>query len=228
MRTTRPTRATRATLGWLAPLLLLASLGCHARPKASLPPACAAATLVASRVATPPKINGELHEEGWLRTARTPPLVDDAEPHTIVPHSEVRALWDDDALYLSFYAADEDLRATDFVGTALDSPGGLLELEISPGGTLTCRQATHVVDCGTLAGVHAAADTDGTIDDPRDDDEEWTVELVIPWRVLGLARPPHDLPIAFARRDQPKQAPLRHLVWTPGCPAGKQGTLRLE
>jgi hypothetical protein len=42
-----------------------------------------------------------------------------------------------------------------------------------------------------IAGLKSAVRVDGTLNDPRDTDRGWTVELAFPWRVLGeLARTP--------------------------------------
>ena len=58
--------------------------------------------------------------------------------------------------------------------------------------------------------MFAAIDFDeGTLDDPRDDDEEWVDELAVP---LTLAGPPL-LAVHVARCDTPKDGVERCGVW---------------
>jgi hypothetical protein len=41
------------------------------------------------------------------------------------------------------------------------------------------------VNCWEIPGMQSAVHVDGTINDPRDRDRGWTVELAFPWKVLG-------------------------------------------
>jgi hypothetical protein len=85
------------------------------------------------------------------------------------PYSEVRAFVRGDAVYVGLYAADEDIRTQDSFFVKV----GDLELIVDATG--------HVSDPRVRAGV----DRDGTLDDARDDDEEWVVELAIPTSLVG-------------------------------------------
>jgi hypothetical protein len=53
-------------------------------------------------------------------------------------------------------------------------------------------------------------DIDGTVGDAGDDDEEWLVELRVPWELLGKA---DHVTARFERHDKPKDAEPRTLVW---------------
>jgi hypothetical protein len=195
-------------------LVALALAACHRAP--STPSTCAPVTLVADRAPAPLKVDGTLTaEEGWLKTARTRTFVDATSPKAVVAFTEVRALWDDAALYLAFYSADEDLRADDWVGATFANG---LTLRVNPAGKLTCS--------GACDGAKTAVDTDGTIDKPEDEDEEWVVELVVPWSLIGGKR--DELPVAFDRNEVARERPLHHLVWNPGCADGPQGTIQLR
>ncbi len=202
-------------------LLLLALAACHRRVE---PTSCAPIVLEATRVTAPPRLDGELRrEEGWLDTPRTRTFVDASVPTAVVAFTEVRALWDDAALYLSFYSADEDLRGDDWVQASFADG---LELRVSPANVLTCQRGGAVVDCAGL-GIRSAVDTDGTIDQPADEDEEWVVEVAVPWPAIGGDRP-EELMVGLERSEIAKERPLHRLVWNPGCDAGRQGRLRLR
>jgi hypothetical protein len=151
-----------------APLVACAVLGAWA-PAHARPSRTAAAPLVVPQVGSAPRIDGELAETAWHSPARTGPFVDD-KGETAAPYSEARFLRDDRFLYLGLYAADEDIRVDDEFVVELDAPKHHLAWHFTAGGKITPE----------IAGASAAADTDGTIGDPRDDDEEWAVEAAIP------------------------------------------------
>ena len=125
--------------------------------------------LVVPQVGAALHIDGELDETAWHSPARTGPFVD-GEGETAAPYSEARLLRDDRFLYLGLYAADEDIRADDEFVVELDAPKRHVAWHFTAGGKLT----------PAVAGASAAVDTDGTIGDARDDDEEWAVEAAIP------------------------------------------------
>jgi hypothetical protein len=59
------------------------------------------------------------------------------------------------------------------------------------------RDGGPAVNAWDIAGLRTAVQCDGTLNDPRDRDRGWTVEIAIPWRVLaecsrGQAPPVHD------------------------------------
>jgi len=93
-------------------------------------------------------------QEGWTSAARTDRfLATDNVPAR--PHSEARLAWEDGKLWVLLYAADEDIRSTD---------------------SFHVEVGRRSID----AAAATAEDVDGTLDDPRDDDEEWIVELAVP------------------------------------------------
>ena len=106
--------------------------------------------LDAPRAKSSPVIDGKLDEPVWRRAPSTGAFAGQG----VVAHTELRASWDAQALYLALYAADEDIGKED---------------EIS----VTIGERTWNVIPGT-----AGVDSDGTIDDPSDDDEEWTAESI--------------------------------------------------
>ena len=133
----------------------------------------------------PIDLDGKLREPDWNGRALSRKLVDD-ERHTARPYSEVRLLRDQAHLYLGLYAADEDIRKSDFFAVTIGSDA----LRFHPDGTVEPPRAD----------VHAAVDTDGTLDNAADDDEEWVVEASLP---LGRGR------IAVQRCDMVKSGERR-------------------
>jgi hypothetical protein len=130
-------------------------------------------------------IDGELDEKAWPGAARSGPFRDGARQ--AAPYSDARFLADAKNLYLVLYAADENIQsATD----AFDVQLGRMSLRLGP------RPRPP-------AGIVVAVDTDGTIDDPSDDDEEWVIEAAIPLAMLGVA-PGDKLDVRLRRCDTPK------------------------
>jgi hypothetical protein len=180
-------------------LFILALASCAKKPEApaaAAPPPAPAAHCepVALDVLHADKLNidGKLDELEWHKTPNTGAL-SAVTPKEIVTHTEVRALYDDKALYLGWYAADEDIGKADVLTAELN------------GKTFETRPSSPHVD------------SDGTFDNPSDDDEEWTAELVVPWSELGLSAPPKELKADFRRDDQPKNSHLRHQRWAGPC-----------
>jgi hypothetical protein len=149
---------------------------------------------------------------GWFVTASG------GEAH---PQSSVRLVWGDGYLYLVLYAADEDIR----VGKA--GPDGPLWLEdafqlvfssgdlerridVDPNGVLTdgIRLGNGPVDYTWQSGAHVSRELDGTVNDPSDADEEWVIEMAIPFESLGLeGRPGERIGFIAKRCDRPKTGP---------------------
>jgi hypothetical protein len=170
------------------------------------------AVLVAEHVAQAPLVDGRLSEAAWLAAAATPRFVDAATGADEPPHTEARVLWDERALYVGLYAGDVDLEPSDRMGVVLRAPGGRTTVvEADPTGRLLWH-APGGPRLPVPAGVRVAVDADGTIGRPDDDDEEWIVELALPWSALG-ASGPCDVRANFFRRDLPRGVPLRQLAW---------------
>lgn len=134
-------------------------------------------------------LDGEWEEADWDRIALREVFT--AHGAEARPFSEIRMLHDKDTLYVTLYAADENVLSSE-----------VFELSI---GTFT----THVDPQGHLspevAGVKTGADLDGTLDLETDSDEEWVIEIAIPLAVAGVslddAVPVH---VHAARCDVPR------------------------
>ncbi len=181
------------------------SRGCASSP-APVDAGCKTEVLTAVHAAAAPKLDGEGDEQAWLQAKPTRPW-SDSRGGPGRPHAEVRASWDDSALYLLFYAGDEDLEPDDSMGVELIGASGKpLSFKVSPQGTLTGSSE-----------VQSAVDADGSLADAGDDDEEWLVEARVPWTALGKA---DQLRARFSRHDRPKGAQPVELVWPEPCASG--------
>jgi len=160
--------------------------------------------LTALHVTKAPTVDGEADEDAWVKTASTGAFGSVLDSGLLSPHTELRALWNDDALFLGVYCADQDLRSADAIHLTLRTPIELV-MTVSPSGKLT----------GAPEGVRAAVDLDGTLDaDDGEDDEEWVVELEIPWKAAGLKQPPAAVEVLAWREDTPRGASPRTVSWS--------------
>ena len=148
----------------------------------------------------PLTVDGEVMEADWTRApARTGAFVAPGG-FPARPVSEARVLWDDENLYFTLYAADEDIRVAkvapdgpvwtaDAFRLELTNADGVKHvLMVGPSGTLTDSVAApgRPADYRWQSDAKVAVDVDGTPDDPSDHDEEWVVEMAVPFRSLGL------------------------------------------
>jgi hypothetical protein len=162
-------------------------------------PAPAPAADVIRHTSGPIKIDGEWDEHDWPTRALRGQFV--ADDNTLArPSSEVRFLHDDKDLIVALYAADENIETRD----AFDFSVGTLALHVDARGVVTPPNAA----------IRAKTDFDeGTIDNPKDDDEEWVVELAIPLDAVGLKAGVHQ-PVKASRCDTPKDNIQRCGHWS--------------
>lgn len=162
---------------------------------------------VCHRVTRPPRIDGRLDDEAWREAAWTDDFVDiqgDARPR---PRFRTRGkmVWDDEYFYIGAELEEPHVWGTlterdsiifhdnDFeVFIDPDSDNHLYyELEINALGTvwdlllvkpyIADGPAVHGWD---IRGLRTAVHIDGTINDARDTDRGWSVEIAIPWPAL--------------------------------------------
>ncbi len=167
-------------------------------------------------------LDGDMDDPGWLHaTARTYAFVG-ADGTPARPYSDARFVWGDGHLYVALYASDEDIRAS------RSEPGAPLWLEdsfhlafsdakwdrildLSPLGTLTDALRPSggqgPLDYSWSSGAHVSHELDGTANNPADEDEEWVLEMAIPFDSLGVAGKPGDeIALTIHRCDTPKHA----------------------
>jgi hypothetical protein len=147
-------------------------------------------------------LDDDTDDPGWTGQAgpaRTGPFLT-ASGTPARPYSETRLVWGDGHLYLALYAADEDIRS---VTAEADGPLWLDDsfrlvfthgdveyaIEVSPTGTLTDAirsRGEEAFDYSWNSGAHVSHEQDGTLNDSTDSDEEWAIEMAIPFDVLGM------------------------------------------
>ena len=180
-------------------LLLLLTVACARRPP----------EYVVHRAATPIVIDGVLAESAWDRAEKAGPFVRSLDGKPCTASTEARLLWDDENLYVAFlsedpnvagefFKDDEKLYTSNVVEIFLNPSGeaarGYDEIEVAP--TNALFDASFVggsrqgMDLSWSSRARHAVHVDGTLNDPRDVDRGWTVEMAIPFTALtGMVRP---------------------------------------
>lgn len=180
-------------------------------------------------------LDGDLDDSGWLGAiARTGGFVDKTG-NIARPYSEARLTWGDDVLYLSLYAADEDIRAN---VTASDGPvwrddsfhfvfddgksERVFDVSVAavvadgqrPSASSASGSARPPTDFAWSSGAHVSREIDGTVNDASDEDEEWALEIAIPLASLGLnGEVGERVRFAIHRCDSPKKQERSCASW---------------
>ncbi|MCK4537315.1 MAG: carbohydrate-binding family 9-like protein [Candidatus Krumholzibacteria bacterium] len=162
------------------------------------------------RTAEPIIIDGRLDDDPWKMkwVEWTQAFTDIEGPEKDEPGLRTRArmLWDEDYLYIGAEMKEPHVWATitgrdevifhdnDFE-VFIDPDGDTheyYELEINAFGTewdlllvKPYRDGGPAVDSWDIQGLKTAVHVDGTINNPGDSDEGWSVEIAIPWKTLG-------------------------------------------
>lgn len=113
----------------------------------------------------------------------------DARGHMAFPYSDARFRVDRDYLYLTLYAADEDILSTDRFVVSI-AP---MSFEVGP--VLSTAPSEVAID----------RDIDGSLDRSFDLDEEWLVELSIPLVMIDT----QPARVSISRCDLPKEGGKR-------------------
>jgi hypothetical protein len=96
---------------------------------------------------------------------------------------------------MAVLASDEDIRSQDFVHIVLTRGGTDYAIDV---------YATGVVKTG-VAGVQAVVDADGVIDNAKGFDEEWNIEMFVPFASLDTkSEAGVTLGLTLSRCDTPK------------------------
>ena len=133
------------------------------------------------------RLDGEWEEASWDRTASRHVFVTNGIETR--PFSELRLLHDAKHLYVTLYAADENVLSSDRFELTI----GTLHMAIDPAG--------HILP--EVRGVEVGADLDGTLDHEEDADEEWVIELAIPLAAIG-GSDGDRVPLRAERCDTPR------------------------
>ena len=190
----------------------------RAHPKnAYLPPK----GYVAYRAAAAIVMDGKLDDESWKAAPWTDDFVDIEGDLRIKPRfrTRVKMLWDDDYLYIgaeleephvqgTFTKPDSYIFHEDNDFEVFINPDGnnhnYAELEMNALNTVwdlrlkkPYRDGGKAEDDWNIPGLKTAVHVNGTINNPRDIDKGWTIEIAIPWQITDAlngkpARPPRD------------------------------------
>ena len=201
----------RSTL--LAALVGLAICGCGGResigfevPRLPFQPR----QYVCRKIEGPLRVDGRLDEPAWRTADPTAPFVDIEGPVQPDPSlgTTVRMLYDDRFFYVAATLEEPHvwgtLRERDAViyhdndfEVFIDPDGDnhlYYELEINALGTewdlmliRPYRDGGPAINAWDIQGLQTAVQVDGTLNEPGDVDQGWTVEIAIPWEVLGQA-----------------------------------------
>lgn len=164
------------------------------------------------RAITAPKIDGRLDDVAWKRAGWTDWFVDIVGPSKPKPRFRTRAkmLWDDRCLYIAAELQEPHVWATltehdsvifhdnDFE-VFLDPHGNGLnyfEFEINALNTSWDLKLDKPYKDGgkpdndwNIPGLRTAVQVRGTLNDARDRDRGWSVEIAMPWEAFG-EKPP--------------------------------------
>jgi hypothetical protein len=161
--------------------------------------------------AKPPVIDGKLDDEVW-KAAPVVTLQGSLDGRPVTRRTDVRLLWDETNVYVAFDAEDPDIWGTKLkkdddiyneeaceVFFDADGDGATYnELQVSPHNTnfdasFVARRSDLAEAMKWESGMKTAVQVKGTLDDPSDTDERWTVEMAIP--IANLNHVPHVPPL---------------------------------
>jgi hypothetical protein len=164
-------------------------------------------TYVVHKADQPVVIDGNLDKEVWRDVGWTELFLDIQGEHMPAPRFETRAkmLWDDDYFYFAAKMEEPHVWATKTERDAVIFMDNNFEIFIDPNGdthnyyelevnakgtfwdlmlTMPYRNGGFPIDAWDIKGLKIGIDIQGTLNDPSDIDEGWTVEIAIPWNVL--------------------------------------------
>ncbi|WP_165073900.1 M61 family metallopeptidase [Paludisphaera rhizosphaerae] len=211
---------------------------------------------VAHRAPRPIDVDGKLDEEAWAAAPWTDAFVDiegNRKPRPRFP-TKAKMLWDDAYLYIAAKLDEPHVWGTltehdsvifhdnDFE-VFLDPDGDnhkYYEIEINALNTewdlflpKPYRDGGKAENAWEIPGLKKAVAVQGTLNDPSDEDQGWTVELALPWKAVaehaGRAVPPHDgdqwrinfsrvewrHEIAYGKYRKIPKTPEDNWVWSP-------------
>ncbi len=155
-----------------------------------------------------PLIDGRLDDPAWAPVAWSEPFVDIEGARRPLPRwmTRVKLAWDSSALYIAADLEEPDLWATlterdaviyhdnDFEWF-IDPDGDTeryFELEINALGTVwdlfltrPYRHGGQAINAWDIVGLRSAVARRGTLNQPGDVDQGWSVEMAIPWRAFA-------------------------------------------
>jgi hypothetical protein len=207
---------------------------------AAAPKPAEAKRLVAARTQKPVKVDGKLDEEVWKKTTASGAFVDTLTGAAVPLRTEVKAAWDDKNLYFAFECQDEDVWSSlknrdDKLWTEeaaeifIDADGDgkdYIELQVNPNNAVfdSYLPAYRENQNDWNSKLKSAVAVQGTLNQRKDKDKGWTVEVAIPWAdVKGRSSAKVKLPpevgdtfkVNFFRMELPEGKPQQAMGWSP-------------
>ena len=190
-------------------------------------------------------LDGDTDDPGWLRPpgpARTGAFLFDKDGKPARPYSEARIVWSGDYLYLALYASDEDIEShtdqpdapiglDDGFRVVFSQPGVEYAIEVTPRAVISdsIRRGGGDWDATWSSGAHASREIDGSINDPKNTDEEWAIELAVPFASIGMrGEPGENVGLSLSRCDAPKHVARVCTGWGNGAADRGRGRIVLE
>jgi hypothetical protein len=200
---------------------------------------------VCLRAASSIAVDGRLDDAVWRDAPWTDDFVDiegAAQPKP-VRRTRAKMLWDDTYFYIGAELEEPDLRATLRQHDSVIFHDNDFEFFIDPNGDNHAyyefemnalntgwdllllrpyKDGGRAIDNWEIAGLKTAVHIDGTLNDSRDRDRGWSLEIAVPWSALGeLAgrpSPPRDgdqWRVNFSRVEWGLRRNEHNWVWSP-------------
>jgi hypothetical protein len=173
---------------------------------------------VCHRLTEPAAVDGALGDKGWAAVPWSEAFVDIEGDRRPAPRhrTRVKMAWDDQALYVAAELQEPHVWGTLTEHDAVIFHDNDFELFLDPDGdnhaygelelnalnttwdlllTKPYKDGGKAVNAWEVTGLKTAVKVDGTLNDPRDTDTGWTVEVRWPWaglRELAGGVPPKD------------------------------------
>jgi eukaryotic-like serine/threonine-protein kinase len=197
---------------------------------------------VCYRATGPVTIDGKLDDAAWKAAPWTDDFVDIEGDRRIKPRfrTRVKMLWDDNYLYIGAELEEPHVQGTN---TRRDSyifhedndfevflnPDGnnhhYAELEMNALNTVwdlrlkkPYRDGGKAEDAWDIPGLRTAVHVNGTVNNPRDLDKGWTLEIAIPWEIV---RALNDKPGSAPRDGEQWRINFSRVQWRFDTVAGK-------
>jgi hypothetical protein len=172
---------------------------------------------VCYRTSGPITVDGRLNESSWQAVPWSEPFVDIEGYAKPTPRfrTRMKMLWDDEYFYVGAELEEPHVWATLTQHDAVIFHDNDFEVFIDPDGDSheyyefeinalntgwdlllprPYKDGGRPVDSWEIPGLKTAVHVDGTLNDPRDTDRGWTVELAFPWKVLTELASPRERP----------------------------------
>lgn len=172
---------------------------------------------VAYQVTEKPIIDGQLNETTWQDADWSEPFLDIQGPDLPTPNqlTQMKMLWDQENLYIGVKLNEKNIWATyteresvifheNDIEVFIDPDGdthNYYEIEVNALGTLWDLLLTKPYKNGgkpingwNINDLEYAIHLSGTINDPTDLDNYWSIEMAIPWKSLSQSGPSYKAP----------------------------------